>query len=71
MAFLSLNGDGCEFMDGKEVVVTGRKTVYVVTCSYFGLVSDNSYTVFYDLEAVTGEKLTVPEALLTLLVTTP
>lgn len=62
----SLNGNGCEFMDGKEVTVEGRNTIYSVVRSYMGLVTDTSYTVFYDLSATTGEKLTVPESLLTL-----
>lgn len=65
----SLNGNGCEFKDGVNVSVSGRTTIYSVARSYMGLVSDNSYTVFYDLVATTGEKLTVPEALLTLHVT--
>lgn len=64
----TLNGNGCEFIDGKQVTVQGRNTVYSVTRSYMGLVTDNSYTTFYDLSANTGEKLTVPEALLTLYV---
>lgn len=64
----TLNGNGCEFMDGKSVTVNGRSTIYSVVRSYMGLVSDNSYTTFYDLSATTGEKLTVPEALLTLYV---
>lgn len=63
---VSLNGNGCEFMDGKEVTVFGRKTIYSVVSSFMGLVADNSYTTLYDLTAVSGEKLTVPEALLTL-----
>jgi len=70
----SLNGNGCEYIDGTQLNVTGRKTVYTVDRSYMGLLADNSYTAVYDCSAPTGEKLTVPESLLTLYVapvTTP
>ena len=69
--YSSLNGNGSEFKDGTNVNVTGRSTVYTVDRSYMGLVNDNSYTALYDCSATTGEKITVPEALITLHVTTP
>lgn len=61
----TLNGNGSEFIDGTEVTVDGRTTIYTVTRSYIGLVVDNSYTTLYDLEALNGAKVTVPESLLT------
>lgn len=61
----SLNGNGAEFIDGTQVTVDGRSTLYIVNRSYMGLVQDNSYTPFYDLDALNGSKLTVPESLLT------
>lgn len=69
-SFSSLNGNGSEYLDGVVVNVFGRPQNYTVSRSYFGLVSDNSYTVFYDLVCITGEKLTVPEALLSLYIPT-
>lgn len=62
---LSLNGNGSEFIDGVEVKVFGRDTVYTVERSFMSLYSDNGYTVHYDLTSVDGYKCTVPEALLT------
>ena len=64
-ALPSLNGNGCEFKDLTEVKVIGRTIVYQVSRSYMGLVSDNSYTALYDCVSISGETLTVPEALLT------
>lgn len=61
----SLNGNGCEFLDLTNVKVVGRSTIYQVLRSYMGLEADNRYTALYDCLAVTGESLTVPEALLT------
>lgn len=61
----SLNGNGSEFIDGVEVKVFGRDTVYTVERSFMSLYSDNGYTVHYDLTSVDGYKCTVPEALLT------
>lgn len=61
----SLNGNGSEFIDGVEVKVFGRDTVYTVDRSFMSLYSDNGYTVHYDLTSVDGYKCTVPEALLT------
>ncbi|MDD2651730.1 MAG: hypothetical protein PHX44_01690 [Sulfurimonas sp.] len=63
--FISLNGNGCEFLDGTNVKVAGRDVVYSVARSFVSLYSDNGYTVHYDLVSDDGYKLTVPEALLT------
>lgn len=65
LSFPSLNGIGSEFIDGTEVTVDGRSITYTVNRSYMGLVQDNSYTTFYDLDSLNGSKLTAPEALLT------
>ncbi|MDP3466021.1 MAG: hypothetical protein Q8R86_09665 [Sulfuricurvum sp.] len=64
----SLNGNGCEYMDGVSVNVYGRDTVYSVSRSYMSMTDDNAYTVVYDLVSTTGAKLTVPESLLSLYV---
>lgn len=65
----SLNGNGCEFIDGAKVTVLGREAViYSVSRSYMGMTADNAYTAVYDLESTNGAKCTAPEALLTLYV---
>lgn len=61
----SLNGNGAEYTDGVFVTVNGRETVYTVKRSYMTIYSDSGYTVHYDLESASGEKLSSPEALLT------
>lgn len=61
----SLNGNGAEYMDGVFVTVNGRETVYTVKRSYMTIYVDSGYTVHYDLESASGEKLSSPEALLT------
>lgn len=61
----SLNGNGSEYIDGTEVTVSGRDTVYTVVRSYMTIYTDSGYTVHYDLEATNGAKLSSPEALLT------
>lgn len=61
----SLNGDGCEHLDGTEVTVVGRDTVYSVTRSFHTIYADNAYIVCYDLQSTDGHKLTCPESLLT------
>lgn len=62
----SLNGRGCEHLDGAMVTVLGRSDiVYTVERSFVSLYMDNGYTVHYDLIATSGHKVTVPEALLT------
>lgn len=67
----SLNGRGCEHLDGAMVTVLGRSDiVYSVERSFVSLYSDNGYTVHYDLIATSGHKVTVPEALLTKYVST-
>lgn len=60
----SLNGNGCEYLDGDSVTVLGRDTVYSVKRSYMGLVADNSYTALYDLQSIDGAKCSAPENLL-------
>lgn len=64
----SLNGNGSEYKDGQSVSVYGRNTVYQIERSFYCLYSDNSYTIHYDLLSLDGYKITVPEALLTLVV---
>ncbi len=59
----SLNGSGSEFIDGTLVKVDSRPYTYVVIRSFNALVSDNSYTVIYDLLSDDGHSLSVPEAL--------
>lgn len=61
----SLNGNGSEYVDGTEVIVSGRDTIYTVKRSYMTIYADSGYTVHYDLEAANGSKLSTPEALLT------
>lgn len=72
-AVISLNGVGCEFMDGVKVNVNGRETVYSVVRSSFFLLDDATYTVLYELSSPTGETLNCPETLLSryVPVTTP
>lgn len=74
----SLNGNGCEYLDGESVQVvsskTGqvdRETIYAVSRSYFSIFADNGYIVHYDLVSDDGHKLTCPEALLRRYVATP
>lgn len=61
----SLNGNGCEFIDGIEVLVDGRETIYKITRSFYTIYADNAYIVCYDLQSTDGHKLTCPESLLT------
>ncbi|ADR33999.1 hypothetical protein Sulku_1336 [Sulfuricurvum kujiense DSM 16994] len=62
----SLNGNGCEYIDGAMVVSVGRpNVVYSVVRSSFQIYADNAYQVVYDLSSVDGHKLSVPESLLT------
>ena len=65
IADASLNGYGCEFKDGISVVVSGRDVVYVVQRSFFSIYSENAYTIHYDIKSLDGQRLIVPEALLT------
>lgn len=71
----SLNGDGCEYIDGDTLTVVGRDYPMTVKRSSRVLVSDNNYTVIYDLESDNGAKVTAPENLVSRyvvsLVTTP
>lgn len=60
----SLNGNGCEFIDGIEVLVDGRETIYKITRSFYTIYADNAYIVCYDLQSIDGHKLTCPESLL-------
>jgi len=64
-SLLSLNGNGGEYPDGKEVLVYGRDTIYKVSRSYISLTDNNAYTTVYDLVSSTGISITAPEALLT------
>lgn len=64
----SLNGNGTEFKDGMVVNVLDRLDTFTVLRSYMSLVDSNSYTIAYDLESLTGLKVTCPESLLTLYV---
>lgn len=62
----TLDGDGCEFLDGDVVFAVGRPdVVYQVRRSYHALYADNAYVVMYDLESSDGHKLTCPESLVT------
>lgn len=65
IADASLNGYGAEFKDGDLVVVSGRDVVYSVIRSFFTIYSENAYTVHYNIESTDGQRLIVPEALLT------
>ena len=62
----SLNGNACQYIDGTSLNVLGRTQIYTVSRSFFGLVADNVYTVLYDLVSQNGEKITAPEALVSL-----
>lgn len=70
-SYPSLNGDGSEFVDGSIVNVNGREGNFIVSRSFYSMVSDSAYTVVYDLLGVdSAVKLTVPESLLTAVVET-
>jgi len=70
-SYPSLNGDGSEFVDGSTVNVNGREGRFIVSRSFYSMVSDSAYTVVYDLLGVdSAVKLTVPESLLTAVVET-
>lgn len=66
----SLNGNGCEFMDGSKVNVNGRSQVYTVEFSFFFLLDDATYTPLYSLKSDTGATLYAPETQCTLYVPT-
>lgn len=65
IADASLNGYGSEFKDGDSVIVSGRDVTYVVQRSFFSIYSENAYTIHYDIKSLDGQRLIVPEALLT------
>lgn len=65
IANASLNGYGAEYKDGDSVTVSGRDIIYTVNRSFFSMYADNAYTVHYDLTSSNGQKMIVPEALLT------
>lgn len=59
----SLNGVGCEHKDGTFVNVSDRAGTYTVVRSYSVLVSDNNYTVVYDLSDEANRTISAPESL--------
>lgn len=65
IASASLNGYGAEFKDGDIVNVVGRDVVYSVNRSFFSMYADNAYTIHYDVISSNGQRMIVPEALLT------
>lgn len=71
IADASLNGYGAEFKDGDMVNVVGRDVVYSVNRSFFSMYADNAYTIHYDVISSNGQRMIVPEALLTRHTTTP
>lgn len=64
-ALPSLNGKGCEYMDGELVNVYSRSEKFSVIRSFFIMLSDNTYSPCYDLVSDDGLKtLTSPEGLM-------